>query len=196
MIADGANIGFARRRLAQVLREAGCDSPDLDARLLVGHALGLDHAALVSAAQRVLTTDEIAAITALARRRLAREPVARIVGVKEFWGLPLRLSPATLVPRPDTETLVEAALEHGATETAQKRLRIADLGTGSGAILLALLSEWPAAFGVGTDMDEEALRTARRTARALGLSERAHFVACDFGAALAGGFDLVISNPP
>jgi len=191
------DVRAMRRRLAQAFRTAGLDAPELDARVLVGHALALDHAALAAAAERPLSADEAAAIEALARRRLAGEPVARIVGWKEFWGLPLRLGPATLVPRPETETVVEAAL---ALLDAQGRrgqtLRIADLGTGSGALVVALLSELPQAFAVATDISVAALKVARDNCGALGFGGRAGFVACEFGAALCGGFDLVVVNPP
>ena len=190
-------IGQARRALAAAFRAAGLDSPELDARILVGYALGLDHTALVLAERRGLDAAAIAAVEALARRRLAREPVARIVGEKEFWGMALRVTPATLVPRPETETVVEAAL--AAVDAGGRRdrpLRIADLGTGSGALLLALLSELPGAVGVGTDISVEALRVARDNAARHNLTARAHFVACEFGTALVGGFDLVVSNPP
>jgi release factor glutamine methyltransferase len=194
--APGVSVAAARRAVSAALRAAGLDTPDLDARVLVGHALGLGHAAL-AAAERLLTADEAAAIAALAARRLAREPVARIVGHKEFWGLPIRVSAATLVPRPETETVVEAALlAIDATHRRGRALRIADLGTGSGALLLALLSELPHAFGVGTDVDLAALAVARHNAARVGLAARAAFVACDFGAALAGGFDLLVANPP
>jgi release factor glutamine methyltransferase len=190
-------IALIRRRVAQAFREKGLDSPDLDARVLVGHAFGLDHAALASAAERILTAKEIEAISALAARRLAHEPVARIVGSKEFWGLELRITPATLVPRPETETVVEAALDAvDAAGPRERMLRVVDLGTGSGALLLALLSELPNAFGVGTDISLPALATARENAGRLGLASRARFVRCDFGAALRGPFDLVVSNPP
>ena len=189
------SVAAARRRLAQRFRDAGLDTPDLDARVLVGHALGLDHAALAGAADRMLAGEECSALDALAARRLAGEPVARIVGWKEFWGLPFRLGPATLVPRPETETVVETALALMKT-TSQQPLRIADLGTGSGAILAALLSELPRAVGVGTDLSVAALTLARDNCRQLTLSDRADFVACSFGAALSGGFDLVVSNPP
>jgi release factor glutamine methyltransferase len=191
-------IAAARRRLAQAFRDSGCDSPELDARLLAGHALGLEHAALAASEERRLTAQEIEAITALAVRRCAREPVARILGVKEFWGLPLQLSAETLVPRPETETLVEAALDViGRDAAARARpLLVADLGTGSGALLLALLSELPQAEGIGTDVSIRALGTARENAAQLGLSARARFAAGDFGAALRGGFGLVVSNPP
>src|SRR5690348_10743296 len=103
-------IAAARRALAQAFRAAGLDSPDLDARLLVGHALRLDHGALASNCEGALTGKDVAAIDALAVRRLAHEPVARILGRKEFWGLDLEVTAATLVPRPDTETIVETAL--------------------------------------------------------------------------------------
>lgn len=192
-----ATVADIRRALAERFRSAGLDSPDLDARILTGHALGLDHAALTSAANRSLSGDEARAIEALAARRLRGEPVARITGVKEFWGLPLQVSPATLVPRPETETVVEAALaliDAGGPRT--RALRIADLGTGTGALLLALLAELPNAFGVATDISVAALNVARDNARRHNLDTRAQFVACDFGTALAGGFDLVVVNPP
>jgi release factor glutamine methyltransferase len=164
----------------------------------VGHALGLDHAALAAQAARALTAAESDAVAALAARRLTREPVARIIGSQEFWGLSFRLNSATLLPRPETETVVEAALEaidrsHHGRGTA---LRIADLGTGSGALLLALLSELPMGHGVGTDVSLEAAGAAHRNAIALGLAGRASFAVCDYGAALAAAFDLVVSNPP
>jgi release factor glutamine methyltransferase len=187
----------ARRALAARFKSAGIDSADLDARILVGSALGLDLTGTIAAAKRILSADEAARLEDFARRRFAGEPVARILGLKEFWGLPLRLSPATLVPRPDTETVVEAAMEMLRAESSTGLpLRIADLGTGSGAILLALLSELPGAFGVGTDISEAALQTARDNARQLGLASRAGFVACDYAAALSGPFDLMVSNPP
>jgi len=196
-LAPHVSIASARRALAQSFRRHGLSTPELDARLLVAHALGLDHATLAADAARILSATEADAITALAARRRAREPVARIIGVKEFWGLDFKLNGATLVPRPETETVVEAVL--ALLDRAQARctkLKIADLGTGSGALLLALLSELPLASGVGTDMSDAALGCAQRNAAALGLAARAAFVACDFGAALQGPFDLVVSNPP
>jgi release factor glutamine methyltransferase len=193
-LASQLSLAVARRHLAQAFRAAGIDNPELDARVLIGHALGLDHAQL-AATERTLSEAERAVIARLAARRLAREPVARIVGVKEFWGLPLALSPATLVPRPESETVVEAALA-AIGRAPGSSFRIADLGTGSGALLLALLHELPHAFGIGTDRLPGAVAVARGNARRLGLAARAGFVACDFGAALNGGFDLVVANPP
>lgn len=196
-VDPGLSIASARRVIADIFRKNQLDSPELDARVLIGHALGLDHAALASDAGRALSAREAESISALVARRLAREPVARILGSKEFWGLEFRLTPATLVPRPETETVVEtalAAIDAGGPRT--RALRIADLGTGSGALLLALLSELPGAFGIGTDISLAALETARENAVRLGLAPRARFVACDFAAALSGPFDLVVSNPP
>jgi release factor glutamine methyltransferase len=193
----GQSVDAARRTLTARFRTNAIDSAELDARILVGAALGLDLTGLISAANRVLTSNESMRLEDLARRRLAGEPIARILCSKEFWGLPLRLSAKTLVPRPDTETVVELALEMlHAVPDSDRALRIADLGTGSGAILLALLSELPDAYGIGTDLSEEALRTASDNAVRLGLASRTTFVACDYAAALSGPFDLMVSNPP
>jgi release factor glutamine methyltransferase len=195
-LAASADIASARRLVAARFEAAGIDTPALDARLLVGHALALDHTALASQAGRELTPAERATIAQLASRRIRGEPVARILGVKEFWGLPLKLSPATLVPRPDTETVVEAALAAIGESRKRDPLRIADLGTGSGAILFALLHEYPHATGLGTDIEPQALETAHANAAALGLQSRTGFVLADFGTALNETFDLVVSNPP
>lgn len=193
----GQTVEMARRALTARFKSGRIESAELDARILTGHALGLDLTGLISAAQRQLTLDESVRLEEFTRRRLAGEPVARILGEKEFWGLPLQLSSATLVPRPDTETVVELALELvRAGGNLDRRLRIADLGTGSGAILLALLSELPAAQGFGTDISQAALQTAGANAARAGLSDRATFVACDYASGLAGPFDLIVSNPP
>jgi release factor glutamine methyltransferase len=190
-------VGAVRRAAADALRCAGVDSPELDARLILGHALALDQGELGAAASRLLAPAERRSIADLVARRLGGEPVARILGRREFWGLDLRVTPATLVPRPETETVVEAAL--AAIDAAGRRqdpIRLADIGTGSGAILLALLSELPRAVGIGTDCAEPALVTARDNARRLGLAARAAFVAGSFTAALRGPFDVVVANPP
>ena len=189
------SVETARRMLAARFRAAEIDSAELDARLLIGAALGLDLTGLITSANRTLTTDESDHLESLAARRLDGEPVARILGQKEFWGLPLKLSAATLVPRPDTETVVELALEI-VRASSHRPKRIADIGIGTGAILLALLHELPDAFGVGTDISLDALATARRNAADLGLSSRAGFIACSYAAALNGPFELIVSNPP
>jgi release factor glutamine methyltransferase len=189
-------VADSRRAWAMELRAAGIDTAELDARVLVGHALGLDHSALAACAGQVLTPQQQSAIAALARRRLGDEPVARITGTKEFWTLRLRVNEATLVPRPETETVVEAALAALDKRGPRARSwRIADLGTGCGAILLALLTELPNAFGIGTDISAAALAIARDNAKRAGVA-RAAFVVCDMASALAGPFDLIVSNPP
>jgi release factor glutamine methyltransferase len=159
--------------------------------------LGLDHAALVSNGKRMLNDTEADRVTNAGWGRLAGQPVSRITGKREFWGLPFVINSLVLDPRPDTETVVEFALELLDRDGPRTRpLRIADLGVGSGAILLALLSELPNARGIGTDITQATLEVARSNARALGLNARADFVASDFGDALKGPFDLVVSNPP
>jgi len=196
---DGAEmptIADVRRALTEEFRAAGIESPELDARILVGHALSLDHAALAAAGARLLEGGEQNTIAEFARRRLTREPVARIVGSKEFWSLKLAVNSSTLVPRPETETVVEAALAAIDADGPRTRtLRIADLGTGSGALLLALLAELPNAFGVGTDISFGTLLVAQDNAQGLKFG-RATFVACDLAAAFGGRFDLIVSNPP
>jgi release factor glutamine methyltransferase len=193
----GQTIDSARRSLSARLKSGSIDSAELDARILVGAALGLDLTGMIAAASRFLTSDESIRLEDFARRRLKGEPVARILGMKEFWGLPLKLSAATLVPRPDTETVVELALEMIlAMPDSNRRRRIADIGTGSGAILLALLSELQGVCGLGTDISQAALQTASTNAADLGFAGRAAFVACDYAAALSDPFDLIVSNPP
>jgi release factor glutamine methyltransferase len=193
----GLSVDAARRALATQLKDSNIESPDLDARLLIGAALHLDHTGLAAQAARQITDDEAEAIAHLAQRRIAREPVARILGRKEFWGLDLRVSEATLVPRPDTETIVEAALDIlRSNARADGAIRVADIGTGSGALLLALLSECRNATGVGTDISPAALEIAALNARDLDLAHRATFVRCDYATALTGPFDVIVSNPP
>lgn len=192
----GLSVESARRALAAQLRSAQLEEAELDARILLGAALGLDLTGLIAQAARLLAEAETSRLAQYAGRRIAGEPVARILGTREFWGLPFRLSEATLVPRPDTETVVELALEIFRERQASHQIRIADIGTGSGAILLALLHDIPGAFGVGTDLSLTAIKTARDNAAALGLADRAGFVACSYAAALRGPFDLIVSNPP
>ena len=197
MPLPGPNIESARRALAARLSSVGIEEAELDARLLVSAALGLGLTGMITQAARPLTRQEALRLEHYAQRRIAGEPVARILGTKEFWGLPFQLSGATLVPRPDTEAVVELALEIFRGLPASGRgPRIADIGTGSGAILLALLHEITDAIGVGTDISLDALQTARDNARALGLAGRSTFVICDFAAALSGPFELIVSNPP
>lgn len=197
-VVAGDTVALARRKLTALFAEAGLDSPALDARVLVQDALCCSHAALAAAPERALSTEQANAVDARAKRRLQGEPVAYIVGRKEFWGLALHVSPATLVPRPETEAVVEAALAALPCELRRRPLRVADLGTGSGAILLALLAELPNAVGIGIDISAAAARVARENARRLGFAERALFVVGDLARPLASGagIDLIVSNPP
>ncbi|HEY7243832.1 MAG TPA: peptide chain release factor N(5)-glutamine methyltransferase [Xanthobacteraceae bacterium] len=190
-----SSVDAARRAVAAMFRSRGLDTPDLDARLIIGHALGLDHTALATQAKRKLLRGEAARISALASRRLLREPIARILGAKEFWGLLFRIEAHSFVPRPETETVVEAALQAVSERSHCSRgLRIADLGTGPGTLVLSLLSALRGASGVGTDISAAAIDCARYNAAAQGAC--ATFVVCHYGAALQGAFDLLVSNPP
>jgi release factor glutamine methyltransferase len=198
MLASKARtLAQTRHALTERLRQAGIDSADADARLLIAHALRIDRAELMANGDRILLDDETTAIEALAERRLRREPVARIFGRKQFWSLTLRLSPDVLVPRPETETVIEAALDAVVRDALQmEKVRILDIGTGSGALLLALLSELPNAIGTGTDISPAALAVARANAERSNLADRCAFVAGDAAAGVPGPFDLIVSNPP
>jgi release factor glutamine methyltransferase len=197
MLAAVRTIAAARHALADKFRLAGIDSAEADARLLMAHALGVDRAELIANGERALTVEQAEAIDALAARRLKREPVARIFGHKEFWSLSLQIGPAVLVPRPETETVVEAALDAFARDARpMAQLHILDIGTGSGALLLALLSELPNAVGTATDISAAALDVARANAECSGVAGRCTFIACDIAAGVSGPFDLIVSNPP
>jgi release factor glutamine methyltransferase len=184
----------ALAELRRAFAEAGLDTPALDARLLVVAALDIEPTALVTRPDAELSPEDETVLAGYKARRLAREPVARILGEREFWGLPFALSPGTLVPRPDTETVVETVLRLLPARDAP--LRILDLGTGSGCLLVALLHERPRAHGIGVDRAVDALATARGNARRNGVGDRAGFVASDWASAVGGAFDLVVSNPP
>lgn len=176
------------------LSEIGIDTARLDARLLVQHALCLTDTDIIVQFDRTVSDEEQCALLALMERRLKREPMAHILGEREFWGLPFRVTADTLVPRPDSETLVKAILD--SINNLSATLTIVDIGTGSGCLLLSLLSELPNAFGLGTDINEATLAVARQNASDLGLSQRCAFMCGNYGEALGGGIDILISNPP
>lgn len=184
----------AIRGAARAFAARGIETAALDARLLAIDALGLTAIDLALAGGEPIGPDGAERLADAVRRRLAGEPVARILGTWEFWGLPFALSPATLVPRPDTETVVEAALV--LARGYRRPLRLLDLGTGSGCILIALLSEMPDAYGIGIDRSLDAVRVARANAETNGVGACAGFVQADWCAALSGRFDLIVSNPP
>ena len=196
-LKDGASVSEALQLIAQTFRAAGIDDADVDARVLAGHALHLDRARLVSQSDRVLEAREVNAISGLAARRLKREPVARILGRKEFWSLALAITSDVLVPRPETETVVEGALDFVVRNGLRmEKLRILDIGTGSGALLVALLNELPNATGIGTDISRAALEAAQINVAQFGFESRSSLIACDMAAGVQGQFDLVVSNPP
>jgi release factor glutamine methyltransferase len=195
--ARPATAAEAIRDLARRLREAGIETPEQDARLLVLWASGLSREAYILAPETLLPAAAQASIAEAARRRLAREPVSRIIGRREFWGRSFELGPATLDPRADTETLVEAVLSLiDAAGRRMEPLRLLDLGTGTGCILLSLLAELPKATGVGVDIDPAALAVAGRNAAAQGLESRALFCCGDWAAQIFGSFDGIVANPP
>ncbi|MBL8568147.1 MAG: peptide chain release factor N(5)-glutamine methyltransferase [Phreatobacter sp.] len=183
----------ARKRLAGAFAEAGIAEADFDARLIVRHASGVDPAHPGAAADAPVDAVLAERIGLLASRRLAREPVARILGEREFHGLSLTLNAACLIPRDDTEAVVSAALDAIPREC---EARILDLGTGPGTILLAILAERPLARGLGVDLSEQALAAARANAQALGLGARAGFATGNWTTGIGGPFDLIVSNPP
>jgi len=172
----------------KILRAAGVEHPAREARLLLTHALGLSHGSVPS--PLVTPPESFAGYVA---RRAAREPLAFITGRQGFWTLDLAVSPATLIPRADTETLIEALLAIRPDRAGVAK--ILDLGTGTGALLLAALAEYPAAFGVGIDRNHAACALARQNASALG-QDRAAFACADWAAPIAGRFDVVLANPP
>lgn len=193
-----ASIAAALRATAARLAAAGIDSARLDARLLVGDAVERDVGWLIGHPEALLSNDQQSRLEVLARRREAREPMAYILGRKEFWSLDFQVTPNTLIPRPDTETLVECVLD--ARPDAGQAFRLLDLGTGSGCLLLSILHERPAATGLGIDASAGALEVAAANARALGLDVRASFLQSDWFSALPAGpdavFDVIVANPP
>lgn len=184
--AAGDAVGEARIRLARMLRQAGVVDFTFEARILIEDLAGGRDALDAASAQRLQS--------ALARR-LAGEPLWRVLGAREFWGLSFSLSPGTLEPRPDSETLIEASLQHFG-ERRQEALNVLDLGTGTGCLLIAALSEFPQARGIGVDLSEDALATAAGNAVSNGVSERAQFRLARWDEGLNGTFDLILSNPP
>ena len=184
MIAQGALVAAVVQ-----LQAAGIEGATRDARVLLAHALGIGADRLTLHLQDPLSADQLADFQAAIAARLARQPVAQIIGRRLFWGLSFQVTPDTLDPRPETETLVAEAL-------TRPFVKVLDLGTGTGCILLSCLKDMPMARGVGVDASPAALGVAEANARDLGLDARARFLRSDWFAAVPGAFDLIVSNPP
>jgi release factor glutamine methyltransferase len=196
--AGPLTLRAAIKKLGEHFQEAGLVNPLLDARILAAEACNLNAEATIIGHDAVLPVAEWETLASFAARRLAGEPVSRILGRREFWGLCFNISPATLDPRPETELLVETVLEHAKAKGLQdSRLQIADLGTGSGCLLAALLSELPRSNGVGVDRSEAALSVAQANLLQLGLLNRAALLCGDWLGAVDGArFDVIVCNPP
>ncbi len=186
----GEALIYASQRLTQ----AGIEDPDREARLLLSYALQCEALELIIRPKIELNIDEETTFKSWLARREKHEPLARIHGLREFWGLPFGLNEATLEPRPDTETLVECVLKK--IPSAETALRILDIGTGTGCVLLSLLHEYQYAQGIGTDRSGRALQAARQNAVQLGLKTRASFMETNWADGIHGAYDVVVSNPP
>lgn len=192
MIPDNlATVKVVWQALINVFKQTGVESPVADARLLVQWITGLTHEELLLKGDRPVTAEEQARLQHAIDRRMKAEPVSRIVGSRAFWKGEFKITPATLDPRADSETLIEAALAH-----VKDPENILDLGTGSGNLLLSLLMEYPNAQGVGLDISVEAVQVAGENARTLNLAKRATFLALNWENFNASPFDVVVSNPP
>ncbi|MBL6935946.1 MAG: peptide chain release factor N(5)-glutamine methyltransferase [Alphaproteobacteria bacterium] len=191
---DGLTLDRALAEAARELGEAGIGKARHEARLLAAHVLGVTPEAVLREPQSLFHGEQAAGFRNCVTERAARRPMSQIIGNREFWSLSFRVTAETLDPRPDSETLIEAVLETVTDREAP--LRILDLGTGTGCLLLALLSELPNASGVGVDVSAEALEVARGNGEALGLAERADFTVGDWGKEVEESFHVIVSNPP
>ena len=191
---DQLTVGGALAHAASRLRDAAVESPRLDARLLLRHAAGLRDEEILAKRDDVLSAPLIRRFDTLVTRREAHEPIAYIVGKKEFWSLTFEVSPATLIPRPDSETVVAAALRH--MQASPAGLRILDLGVGSGCLLISILHEIASATGLGVDNNMDAVVIARRNAARADVGARAQFIVGDWAQAISARFDIIVTNPP
>jgi release factor glutamine methyltransferase len=195
--AAASTLTEALRQAAARLRRAGIESAGEDARRLAAATLGLTRADILREPRRALTAEDVERLNRAMARRLLREPISRIIGTRDFYGRGFCLSPATLDPRPDSETVVTAAIELVREEGwLEAPLSVLDVGTGSGCLLVSLLLELPAATGVGTDISAAAVAIARDNARALGVEHRSRWIAADGLAGIGGRFDVLVCNPP
>lgn len=178
---------------AASLAKVGVEDPRREARLLIGAALNKTPTQIFNDPDEVLSQSDHDAISVMIARRAKGEPAAYILGEREFWSLPLMVNAATLIPRPDSETLIELILDH---HTDRSPGRILDLGTGSGCLLLALLSEFKEASGLGVDLSADAIAVASENAKRVGLDDRCDFILCSWAEDVVDTFDLIVSNPP
>lgn len=190
----GGSVGAFLCQAGQLLRAAGIEAPRQEARMLLAHVMGCREMDLLRDPRAIVPDAAAQSFGVLVRRRAAREPVAHLTGRAGFWTLDLAVSPATLIPRGDSEAIVEAAL--AAFEPPARIGRVLDLGTGTGALLLAVLAECPGAIGVGVDLSPAAAALAAGNAVVNGFAGRAAFLCGDWAEAIAGRFDLILSNPP
>jgi release factor glutamine methyltransferase len=187
-------IHQALTEAAETLRAAGIDTAVLDARVLLCHALGLGEEYLLGSQETPINQDIAGQYRKFVARRQQHEPIAHITHKKEFWSLDFTVTPATLVPRPESETLVESALQR--FPDRDRAYEIVDFGTGSGCLLITLLRELPKSIGIGIDISTSALAVASANAKALGVAPRARFVQGDWAKNIKGAFDIIIGNPP
>ncbi|MCB8875499.1 peptide chain release factor N(5)-glutamine methyltransferase [Acidisoma silvae] len=187
------DLDAALRDATRRLTEAEIEGPNREARILLMHAIGADQTGLLRRRGGKLTEAEAGTFQAMVTRRAAREPAAVIIGHREFWSLDFLVTADTLIPRPDSETVIEAALDYRRDRPPS---RILDLGTGTGCLLLSALSEFQDAWGLGVDLSPPAALVAEANARRLGLADRAAIMVGRWTDALAGRFDLILSNPP
>lgn len=195
-MAEAMALGEAVRNARLRLESAGIDGALIDARLIVEHVTGATRTDLIARGNEPVSPDHLELIDTIVERRIAREPVHRILGEREFYGLRMTLSEQTLEPRPDTEILIDAVLPFAHARGKSGRCRILDLGTGTGAILIALLAEVAEATGLAADISPDALETATRNADLNSVADRFDAVVSDWFSAIDGRFDLIVSNPP
>jgi release factor glutamine methyltransferase len=190
----GKSVSLALEQAAVRLSDAGIERPHHEARLLLAHASELTMARQIADPDLLLDDASETQFKYLIARRALREPISHLVGEREFWSLAFRVSSAVLDPRPDSETLIEAALKFFSED--RRDLSVLDLGTGSGCLLLTILAQRPTAIGLGVDLSPDALHVASQNADRLALTDRVNFVCGDWGAALGRPFDLILCNPP
>jgi release factor glutamine methyltransferase len=197
---DALSAASSRAEALAVLRrafaDAGIDTPDLDTRMLLCAILGIDAARLITEPDHRLG-EAAGALAAAASRRVAREPVSRILGMREFYGRSFEVTPATLDPRPDSETIIDTVLAYARDNGGRDRhWRILDVGTGTGCLLVTLLAELPNATGLATDLSRDALAVASRNANRIGVGSRTELLIADGLEGVPAGFDILVSNPP